>query len=110
MSALVDLRPLYEEFVQLSNQGARDYGFADTSQLWLSGYDAPPAEVVDKAERVWLQFKPLYEQLHWYTMPLASSFFYMTVINLISIVMFVPSYYPIMALIKCLMVVYCRPI
>ena len=39
------MAPLYPRFVQLANQGARDFGFADTGALWLSGYDMPESQV-----------------------------------------------------------------
>ena len=36
------LRPLYERFVVLGNEGARDNGFADLGALWKSAYDMSP--------------------------------------------------------------------
>jgi peptidyl-dipeptidase A len=56
----------YAGFVQLSNQGAREMGYADTGELWRSGYDMPPGEFAFEMERLWLQVKPLYESLHEY--------------------------------------------
>ncbi|MGW8368124.1 MAG: M2 family metallopeptidase, partial [Gammaproteobacteria bacterium] len=60
------MRPEYERFVELMNEGARELGFADTGELWKAGYDMPPDAFEADAERLWLQVKPLYEQLHCY--------------------------------------------
>jgi peptidyl-dipeptidase A len=60
------MRPLYERFVELGNEGARDIGYDDLSVLWRSRYDMTPAEVDAEVERLWQQVKPLYEQLHCY--------------------------------------------
>ncbi|EDM75795.1 peptidyl-dipeptidase A [Plesiocystis pacifica SIR-1] len=58
------MRPKYQRFVELSNEGARDIGFADTGELWRSGYDMSAAEFEAEMERLWQQVKPLYTQLH----------------------------------------------
>ncbi|MBM7093998.1 M2 family metallopeptidase, partial [Streptomyces sp. S12] len=42
-------------------------GYADTGELWRSGYDMSPAELSAETDRLWGQVKPLYEQLHCYT-------------------------------------------
>jgi peptidyl-dipeptidase A len=60
------MRPKYSRFVELTNEGARGLGFANTGELWRSGYDMSPAEVEAEADRLWGQVKPLYEQLHCY--------------------------------------------
>ncbi|BDU17361.1 M2 family metallopeptidase [Lysobacter auxotrophicus] len=60
------MRPDYTRFVELVNQGARDMGFADTGEMWRSGYDMTPAEMATETDRLWGQVKPLYEQLHCY--------------------------------------------
>lgn len=58
------MRPRYERFVVLANQGARDLGFADLGALWRSGYDMPPDDLVAELERLWQQVRPLYLSLH----------------------------------------------
>ncbi len=58
------MRKDFERFVDLSNQGARDLGFADLGALWRSGYDMPPDEFAREMDRLWLQVKPLYDALH----------------------------------------------
>ncbi|HEY0660240.1 MAG TPA: M2 family metallopeptidase [Lysobacter sp.] len=57
----------YVQFVELANTGAKDLGYADTGELWRSGYDMTPAEIAAETDRLWGQVKPLYEQLHCYT-------------------------------------------
>jgi len=60
------IRPLFERFVVLANEGARDNGFEDLGALWKSGYDMPPAEFEKEVDRIWGQLKPLYDDLHCY--------------------------------------------
>ena len=59
-------RPLYQEFVALANEGARDIGFKDLSEVWLAGYDAPAAEIRAQADELWKELKPMYDALHCY--------------------------------------------
>jgi len=60
------IRPLYERFVVLANEGARDNGFADLGALWRSAYDMPPEDFERETDRIWAQVKPLYDELHCY--------------------------------------------
>jgi peptidyl-dipeptidase A len=60
------MRPDYQRFVELVNEGARDLGFANAGEMWRSGYDMPPAAIAAETDRLWGQVKPLYEQLHCY--------------------------------------------
>jgi len=46
------------------SSGARDYTFADASQLWTSGYDMPSKAFMDSIEELWEQISPLFKQLH----------------------------------------------
>ncbi len=59
-----DMRPLYERFTELTKEGANELGFDDLGALWKSGYDMGPDEFEKVAENLWLQVKPLYDQLH----------------------------------------------
>jgi len=61
------MRADYTRFVELSNEGARELGFADTGAMWRAGYDMPPEEFTREVERLWGQVKPLYDALHCYT-------------------------------------------
>lgn len=60
------MRDRYKRFVELSNQGARDLGFADTGALWRSKYDMSPDEFSAEVDRLWGQVQPLYTALHCY--------------------------------------------
>ena len=60
----IPMRPMYARFAELTNEGAREIGFADTGELWRSAYDMSPAEFEAEMERLWQQVRPLYEQLH----------------------------------------------
>ena len=54
----------YERFVELSNKGARELGFADTGAMWRSRYDMPADEFAKELDRLWSQLRPLYVALH----------------------------------------------
>ncbi len=60
------MRDRYARFVQLSNEGARSLGFANTGEMWRSNYDMTPAQFDAELDRVWGQLRPLYLQLHAY--------------------------------------------
>ena len=46
--------------VELSSQGTRELGFADTGALWRLNYDMTPEQFSADLERLWAQFNPLY--------------------------------------------------
>jgi peptidyl-dipeptidase A len=54
----------YSRFVELSNKGARELGYADTGAMWRSKYDMPPDAFADEIDRLWEQLRPLYVALH----------------------------------------------
>jgi peptidyl-dipeptidase A len=60
------MRERYARFVELSNEGARELGFADTGAMWRAGYDMPADSFAVEVERLWEQVRPLYESLHAY--------------------------------------------
>ncbi|MBW2732671.1 MAG: M2 family metallopeptidase [Deltaproteobacteria bacterium] len=60
------MRAHFERYVELANQGARELGFADAGALWRSRFDMNPADFEQEVDRLWLQVKPLYTQLHCY--------------------------------------------
>ncbi len=62
----VPMRGDYARLAELSNQGARELGFADTGALWRSQYDMTPEEFQNEIERLWTQVEPLYRELHTY--------------------------------------------
>ncbi len=60
------MRQDYARFVELSNKGARELGFADTGAMWRAKYDMPPDAFTKELDRLWDQVRPLYLQLHAY--------------------------------------------
>lgn len=60
------MRQDYARMVEISNEGARDLGFEDVGNMWLSNYDMPAADMEREVERLWGQLSPFYEQLHCY--------------------------------------------
>jgi peptidyl-dipeptidase A len=60
------IRKDYVRYVELSNKGARELGFADLGAMWRSKYDMPPQDFAREADRLWEQVKPLHSALHTY--------------------------------------------
>jgi peptidyl-dipeptidase A len=56
----------YARLVGIANEGAKELGYADVGALWRSGYDMPADEFAREMDRLWMQVKPLYDQLHCY--------------------------------------------
>jgi peptidyl-dipeptidase A len=57
----------YSRLVEIANDGARELGYKDLGAMWRSGYDMPPEDFAKLMDKLWLQVKPLYDQLHCYT-------------------------------------------
>src|SRR5207249_4701119 len=60
------MRKDYVRFVDLSNKGAKELGFADTGAMWRAKYDMPPDQFTKELDRLWAQVRPLYLELHAY--------------------------------------------
>jgi peptidyl-dipeptidase A len=58
------MREKFERFVELSNEGAKEFGHDDLGALWRSKYDMSAAEFDTDTARLWEQVKPLYDELH----------------------------------------------
>lgn len=58
------MRPMYTEMVGLANEGARELGFRDVSDIWKGGYDMTTDEFHREMDRLWTEVKPLYDRLH----------------------------------------------
>jgi peptidyl-dipeptidase A len=56
----------YARFVELSNKGSKELGFADTGAMWRMKYDMPPEAFSKELDRLWVQVQPLYLKLHAY--------------------------------------------
>jgi peptidyl-dipeptidase A len=62
----VPMRKDYVRFAELSNEGAKELGFADTGAMWRSKYDMPADEFSKEMDRLWTQVRPFYLELHAY--------------------------------------------
>ena len=60
------MRSDYARFVELSNKGSKELGFADTGAMWRQKYDMPADEFTKELDRLWEQVRPLYVKLHAY--------------------------------------------
>ena len=60
------MREPYARMVEIANEGARDLGYENVGNLWLSNYDMPADAMEAEVERLWGQMQPFYEQLHCY--------------------------------------------
>jgi peptidyl-dipeptidase A len=60
------MRPIYAELVGLSNEGAKELGYADTGALWRSWYDMDPQAFAALTDRLWTEMRPFYVKLHCY--------------------------------------------
>jgi peptidyl-dipeptidase A len=56
----------YARLVDIANEGAKELGYKDVGAMWRSGYDMSDEEFAREMDRLWLQVKPLYDQLHCY--------------------------------------------
>jgi peptidyl-dipeptidase A len=56
----------YARLVGIANEGAKELGYGDVGTMWRSGYDMPADEFAREMDRLWMQVKPLYDQLHCY--------------------------------------------
>ena len=60
------MREDYTRLVGIANEGAKELGYDDVGAMWRSGYDMSDEEFAREMDRLWLQVKPLYDQLHCY--------------------------------------------
>ena len=54
----------YPRMVEIANEGARELGFENLAEMWLSTYGMDPEQMEGEVNRLWSQVEPLYEQLH----------------------------------------------
>ena len=59
-------RQQYQRFVEIGNQGAKDFGYSNLTDLWQGGYDMESDAFVKESRRLWGQVKPFYDELHCY--------------------------------------------
>ncbi len=58
------MRDMYARYVELANEGAREFGYGDLGEMWRANYDMSPDAFRAEATRLWEQVKPLYDELH----------------------------------------------
>jgi peptidyl-dipeptidase A len=54
----------YARMVEIANDGAKELGFKDVGAMWRSGYDMPADDFAKLTDKLWLEVKPLYDELH----------------------------------------------
>jgi len=62
----VPMKADYAHMVDISNQGAKELGYADVGAMWRSGYDMAPDDFARMTDKLWKQVEPLYLSLHTY--------------------------------------------
>ena len=60
------MRDDYTRLVAIANEGAKELGYPEVGAMWRSGYDMSADEFAREMDRLWMQVKPLYDQLHCY--------------------------------------------
>ena len=56
----------YVRLAEIGNAGAKELGFVDLGAMWRSGYDMPADDFAKLTDKLWLEVKPLYDELHTY--------------------------------------------
>jgi peptidyl-dipeptidase A len=56
----------YVRMAEIGNQGAKELGFTDLGAMWRSNYDMPADDFAKLTDKLWLEVKPLYDELHTY--------------------------------------------
>lgn len=54
----------YARMVEIATEGARELGYDNLAEMWLSRYGMSPEAMEAEVERLWGQVEPLYEELH----------------------------------------------
>jgi peptidyl-dipeptidase A len=57
----------YARMAGIANEGAKELGFKDLGAMWRSGYDMPADDFAKLTDKLWLEVKPLYDELHTFT-------------------------------------------
>ncbi len=61
------MRGDYARMAEIANKGAVELGYKDLGAMWRAGYDMPADDFAKMMDKLWVQVKPLYDQLHCYT-------------------------------------------
>ena len=60
------MRKPYARFVELANEGAREFGYENLARCGAPATTCRPQTFEAETERLWQQVKPLYDELHCY--------------------------------------------
>lgn len=60
------MREKFARLVEISNEGARELGYANVGDLWRAGYDMKAEDFAAEVDRLWGDVRPLYDSLHCY--------------------------------------------
>ncbi len=58
------MRGDYARLAGIANKGAAELGFKNVGAMWRSNYDMPADEFAATMDKLWLEVKPLYDELH----------------------------------------------
>ena len=58
------IRPLYEKYVKLANEGAKDNNFSDYGAYWRESYEVD--NLPELVKTLWGELEPFYQELHAY--------------------------------------------
>ncbi len=61
---MASLKPLFQQQLQLNNEGAQRFGFSNRAEMQLSEFERPLEDLLEELDRTWNDVKPLYDALH----------------------------------------------
>ena len=60
---LTPLKPLFQQQLQLNNEGAQRFGFQNRAQITLDHFEMPVNDLMNELDQTWADVKPLYDSL-----------------------------------------------
>ena len=60
---LTPLKSIYQQQVQLNNEGAQRFGFSNRAEMQLSQFEMPANDFINELDQAWADVKPLYDSL-----------------------------------------------
>ncbi|NQZ80368.1 MAG: M2 family metallopeptidase [Colwellia sp.] len=60
---LTPLKSIYQQQVQLNNEGAQRFGFSNRAEMQLSQFEMPVDDFINELDQAWADVKPLYDSL-----------------------------------------------
>lgn len=59
------MKPLFKQYIELTNEAAQLNGFNDTGDMWRARYEDD--NFTENMQQIWNRVEPLYRELHTYT-------------------------------------------